>query len=181
MHKIEKPDGFKYKTVKEIIFDTIMLPENVCHPSQMATAFVIAVGQYAGRALKDYRHTNILQPGMLCAPQQMAVHSLSTALRNIGGNYISIEDRWWDGNLDFSVGFRTTVSGPIRSFADRRLLYEISEIPSSEAADPADFPEPIAVIRQQECFSCRLSFKHAVNVPLDLVIGLRGILYVPEQ
>ena len=163
-----------------LIYDTLFMPENLS--SGFARAFCIPLGQYAGRAIKQLEHTNMLCAGMLPSPEKFLLKKISCAFRDDCG-YINPTNRPWKGSLFFDKLMQTIVPRQeLRRFADETLLIRMKEKPKEldfdELVPPRD-SDGITVIDTQEYFSVGVFLDYPINVPLELIIALEGVHLIP--
>lgn len=97
-----------------MVFDTLFLPENLSPgdggfgswPVGRGILFVIPLGQYAGRTIKQWAHTSMLQCGCLDLPKSFLIqkirlgiyqHQVSSEGFNPGemGRFLPTSDRLW--------------------------------------------------------------------------------------
>jgi hypothetical protein len=71
---IPRMETITLKTVRDCLYDTLFLPENM--PHEKAYLFVNPVGQYAGRKIKGPDHTNILKGDHLI-PENVSIEFAS--------------------------------------------------------------------------------------------------------
>lgn len=182
-------ETLKMLAVRDTIFDTLFLPENLGNGFK-ATAFAIPLGQYAGHRVKQAEDTNMLMCGMLDAPCTFDVQGVGVWI-----NGAVPGDRWWNGTLFFQVNINPILSGPISDFADASLPKTIRDrtgplcrIENKKRVylrplldvSAAHAEKRITEIRQQEYFGCRFEFANRPDRPLQLVVGISGIRYFPD-
>lgn len=162
-----------------LIYDTIFLPENLCQ--RTCTAFCIPVGQYAGRLIKQFEHTNMLMAAMLPSPEKFTVQKISIAIKD-GYGFIGTENRWWDGEGKLQIYGESQILR-LRELADKTLPQRIQYWMSATEAFARNFPtiEPdqkipvLANIDTQMYFHARFELDHDFNVPMELQIALEGV------
>jgi len=204
--------------VKDAIFDTAFVPENLYNGK--CSLFVIPLGCYAGRNIKGYEHTNMLQAGCLDAPKKFLIKSFHCGLFE-SGNFVPSTHRVWDARFVLESMGEHIIESPLREIADqsiRELIRRgrreqkdcnIQEI-VSPLTDTAEFEKQIQIsaayydarsrewlnqthhsarqvepelpkpsgmlLEQQQCFHGRIEFDHPINVPIDVIVAMNGIL-----
>ncbi len=177
--------------IKDCIFDTAFLPENVSAGRVMM--FVIPVGQYAGRQIKNYHHTNMLQGGMMCAPEKFFIDSLHTSFvrsdlygKDFWAEEIPQQSKLWDGTLRLDSLGRTVREWQLRDLIDLKCVEMVKD--SMQRRESKKFidadidivnrePDDM-LLEQQACFNFLLETRHA-NVPLDLLVVAQGVRAIP--
>ena len=181
--------------VKDSIYDTLFIPENLVNGR--GVLFCIPLGQYAGRIIKQYEHTNVLCAGMLPAPNKFLVQSIHCCILS-GTMLIPTADRIWDATFTLESMMKAVLTCPLRDIADDDTMFLIAKEPENtddkgiheqvelanaywrahrfgETSDET-VPEPNPLFFDTcQNFIGRIKFEHPINVPLSVVIALKGL------
>jgi hypothetical protein len=164
--------------VKDHLYDTLFLPENM--PNDKAYLFASPVGQYAGRKIKMFDHTNMVMGGMLPAPETFSIREVKCAFYQ-GGEYLDP----LPGVLHLQVGIDRIASFSLSEIADAACS-------SLKCVRPHDYPEGfrefedqhrpvIAEIDQQRYFACILEMQTKPEIPTEFIVVLVGDHCVPVR
>lgn len=164
------------ETVKDKLYDTLFLPENM--PKLQAYAFALPLGQYAGRKMKTWEHTNLLCSGAMDAPRSFAIREVKCAFFQ-GGEYMhpfpGALSLFISGNLVRSWKLesisaedcRSVICSPAGPYAEGFLELENRERPI------------ITELESQVYFNFQLDLERKPDIPTEFVVVLVGDLYRP--
>lgn len=177
--------------VHDVIYDTLFMPENL-HQGR-AMMFVIPLGQYAGRLVKQQEHTNMLQGGMMDAPKKFLIKNFHCALIDDSQGdprFVPTSHSLWNGKLHLESMGRRVRSFHLRAVADEKTLRLIKE-PQREVSKEeleqmeremhwtSDQGPSDLLLEQCASFSVVTEFSQPINVPLRFVVALTGFLAQP--
>ncbi len=165
------PTEIKTVVLHDHLYDTLFLPENM--PANRAHLFVIPVGQYAGRKIKMFEHTNMFIPGSLPMPESFALREIRCAFYQ-NGEYIEPPM----GALHLDLLGRRVTSFPLSAITSDtcRSLTCVRPQPYGEGfKELADKQTPvIAKLEAQYYFSCILELDEHSDTKMEFLTVLIG-------
>lgn len=165
------PTEIKTKLLYDRLYDTLFLPENM--PQNRAHLFAIPVGQYAGRKIKTFEHTNMVMPGCLPMPESFGIRQVKCAFYS-NGEYI--EPRPGVLHLE-SCGSRVQTFNLSEISSDScKSIICLRPVPYAKGfKELADKATPIfKKLEAQYYFSCILEMDSASNDKLEFLAVLLG-------
>jgi hypothetical protein len=164
--------------VKDHLYDTLFLPENM--PHEISNMFVIPVGCYAGRKIKELEHTNMQMCGCLPAPEEFGVREIQCAFYQ-GGEWIAP----FPGRLKLQVGLRIELSFPTSNIHNphARSLTHVPPHPYGKGfLELEDRERPIlSRLRTMEYFTCILELERKPDIPTDFLAVLIGDHFIYQD
>jgi len=168
--------------LKGRIYDTLFLPENM--PKNRAYMFAIPLGQYAGRRVKTWEHTNMFHPGSMAAPESFAIREVKCAFYQ-GGEFVNSDSGLYLGKLELWVppDLIELVFDPIKLLAsdDCKSLIAAPTGPYGEGfLELEDRVRPIIfTLETQHAFSVVLNLSEKPEVPTEFIAVLCGDRVTP--
>lgn len=170
------PQSGTYKILKDHIYDTLFLPENM--PDHIAYLFIIPLGQYAGRKIKMHDHTNMVLGGCLPAPERFSLREIKCAFYQ-GGEFIEP----FPGKIYVEKRMERVlacdVSGLIDTQCKSLLCQRPHEYPEGFRQIEDDRHPIICTFEQLEYFSVFIELERKPDIPTEFVVVLAGDHYVP--
>ena len=168
---------------RDVLYDTLFLPENMPHDT--AYMFVIPLGAYAGRKIKELEHTNMLMPGCLPAPEEFAIREMQCAFYQ-GGEWIEP----LLGTVRLQQRLDTVREWPcipesakalVESQSLKSLIHMRRHLYGEGFLELADQKTPIiTTLRTMEYFSCVLTLEHKPDIPTEFLVALAGDHFIFE-
>jgi hypothetical protein len=148
-------------------------------PHEISHMFVIPLGCYAGRKIKELEHTNMQMCGCLPSPEEFGVREVRCAFYQAG--------EWIEplpGTLKLQRGLQIcgewpTIPTEAKDLVDSRSLRSLKYVHPAPYAkgflELAEQKTPIFVkLRTQEYFTCILELKRKPDIPTEFLAVLIG-------
>jgi len=162
--------------LKSKLYDTLFLPENLVKGK--GHLFAVPIGQYAGRKIKSWEHTNLLCAGAMDAPRSFVMRQVRCAFYQ-GGEFISP----MAGVLRFQQLGKSAKAFNLESITSEGCKSYICEpdwIPSRDYLKREDEDHPcICELKSQEWFGFELELERDPDIPTEFVLVLLGDLWRP--
>jgi hypothetical protein len=164
------------EVLKGRIYDTLFLPDNM--PNDKGYLFLLPLGQYAGRKIKQIEHTNMLQPGMIF-PESFSIRQLKCAFYQ-GGEFVSADSDLYEGDLQLMTvpDHLETRFTPLSMYAAADCRSVIATPPSPYTNGWRDYEDKhhpvIMFLETHRAFHILLTLKNKPDVPTEFVCVLCG-------